>query len=98
MAKKTRDVRQYEIYTVRRTFKIKRGKGERESMEEVAIFDDNKLAEAYKSAREGIKSEDKNLISEIFEIQPRWVELEPEATHYNLPFNLKVADIKTKKK
>lgn len=84
----TRDIKHYEVYTVRRNFILKRqGAEDSENMEEVAIFDDNALAEAYKSAREGVKSADKGLVSETFEIQSSWVEVEPQEGNFSLPFN-----------
>jgi hypothetical protein len=87
MAKNTQSVTQYEIYTLRRLFKTLFIDQERDSMEEVAIFDDNDLAEAYKAKAEASTVLPKGTLSQSFEIQSSWVELEPVAENFNLPFN-----------
>lgn len=87
MAKVTRAVKQYEIYTLRRNFITKQGEAKTESMAEVAVFDDKVKAEAYMKLRAKYPELETDEISETFEIQPTWVEIEPVAENFNLPFS-----------
>jgi hypothetical protein len=89
MAKKTREVTHYEVYTVRRSYTTKR---EVTRMEEVAIFDDKVLAEAYIKARKASPMKEKDVKSEQLEIQASWTEQEPVPSNFSLPFNPKWDD------
>lgn len=84
MAKKTRSVKHYEIYTVIEMVDTKEpipGDEKHNRIEQVpvAIFDDN---DAAKAAVKKVKDRS-------FEIAPRWVEIEPAQENYSLPFNPK---------
>lgn len=91
MSKNTRDVKHYEVYTLRKNTVRLEGENNIERSEEISIFDDIELAEAYMSKlQEGVElalKKDKKLVSLSYETYPRWVESEPNADMFNLPFN-----------
>lgn len=87
MAKNTKQVSHYEIYTLRKLYKTMRGEQEVSNMVEVAIFDDSELAEAYKTKCEDNPSKEAGVKSQSYEIQSSWVENEPSAELFSKPFN-----------
>lgn len=88
MAKNTRQVTQYEIYTLYETVEKTRGKDDAgnpityEVRVPVAIFDDIELLTAFSAARAANvgDSYDNDYASD-------WREIEPAADQFSLPFN-----------
>lgn len=90
MAKNTRNVKQHEVYILRRHWSTKRAGGsDLRQMQEVAIFDDRDVAEAYLKKCDANPAKEKKVIKETWEVVPQWVELAPEESNYSLPFNPK---------
>lgn len=87
MAKNTRQVTQYEVYTVRRHYQTLRGEQQMDHMEPVAVFDDKELAEAYIDAAEKNPSKLAEVKKQTYSISENWQEVEPTEKGFSLPFN-----------
>lgn len=87
MAKVTRDVKQYEVYTLYALVRVlvgKRGKEEitRTDRVPVAIFDDRDLLNTY------VEQNANKLAGQTgYEDTAEWREMEPGADQFSLPFN-----------
>lgn len=87
MAKETRDIKQYKVFTLYENVEVVIGKNAKtgdktqDKRLAVAMFDDVKLLEAYQKeqkASEGHKS---------YEVVEDWVEYLPEQSRFSLPLN-----------
>lgn len=96
MAKETRKVTQYKVFTITKNYTKKKKDRDVNYRSEIALFDDTELAGEYLTKLNGEEVGKDEVIS--YEITTKWVEIEPKEGNYSLPLNPKYQEVEKKTK
>lgn len=96
MAKETRKVTQYKVFTIIKNYSKKKGGRDVNYRSEIALFDDTELAGEYLTKLNGEEVGKDEVIT--YEIVSKWVEIEPKAENFSILFNPKYQELEKKVK